>query len=169
MVERAGEISTSLKLYRIVEQRLCMVDETLPCTLDAMKMYASEGRGDIDYLKFMNLDNESFLEAIYMCAFNAVPPVQYINLWKEDIDTLSKELFQKKFMHSFVQRVDFATSHVRLRNCFCINASDYTPIILRRNWIRQKIYLHFKPMYLRLPKGLKMFLKKRFFKLFFAN
>ena len=165
-----GEIKTSLKLYQMVEQKLREEgDETLPATLPAMEIYASEGRGDIDYLKFMNLDNESFLEAIYMCAFNAVPPREYIDLWQDDIETLPKEILQKKFLYSFVQRVDYGSKHIRLRNCFCINASDCEPKILRRTWIRQQIYLRFKPMYLCFPHGLKTFLKKHLWKYFFAN
>ena len=115
MEERMEDSSTSVKLYQMVEQKLSGVGETLPCTLSAMAAYSTEERGNIDYLHFMNLDNESFLEAIYMCAFNAVPPQEYLDLWREDMETLSRESFQKKFMNSFVQRVDFSSERSHLR------------------------------------------------------
>ena len=169
MEERMEDSSTSVKLYQMVEQKLSGVGETLPCTLSAMAAYSTEERGNIEYLHFMNLDNESFLEAIYMCAFNAVPPQEYLDLWREDMETLSRESFQKKFMNSFVQRVDFSSRHVRLRNCFCLDVPDFVPGILCKNRIRQQLYLRLKPLYLRLPDRTRKLLKRYLWKFFFAN
>lgn len=161
----AKKAGTSQQIYQMIAQKLEGTGESLPWTMESLSVYAVEGRGDIDYLKLVNLDNRSFMEAFYMLAFNAMPAAEYLEFWEADVETLPKDQFQKKFVNSFVQRPDFSTRYVRLRNCTCINALDFSP---RRLRFREKVYVRLQPLYMKLPQGVRACLKKMLWKLFFT-
>ena len=161
----AKEVGTSQKIYRMIEQSLERTGESLPWTMESLTVYAVEGRGDIDYLKLINLDNRSFMEVFYMLAFNAMPAKEYIEFWDDDVETLPRNQFQQKFVQSFVQRPDFASRHVRLRNCTCINALDFSTKRLR---FRERVYVHLQPLYMKLPCGMRSCLKKMLWKFLFT-
>lgn len=108
-------------LYQKIADNLHKSGEELPCTPEAFHLYATEGRADIDYLKLINLDNRSFLEAVYILSYNTLPPRDYLQLWQRWILTLPKEEFQRRFINSFVNSSDFGVRHVRLRNCICLD------------------------------------------------
>jgi len=164
------DISTSEKIYLLMEQRLSERNESLPCTMDALRVYASESRAEIDYLKLINLDNRSFFDAVYIISFNTVPPADYVNLWQKSIETLPREKFQRKFMNSFVQRRDFATRHVRLRNCICL---DIPAKNAGGKWgkkpFKEKIFQMLKPVYLKFPEPAREKLKAFLWDYFFVQ
>ena len=165
--ESAG---TSEKIYLLMAQRLREVQEELPCTLDALRAYAAEGRAEIDYLKLINLDNRSFLDAVYTISFNTVPPASYVETWERYIEELPKEKFQRKFMNTFVRRRDFAVRHVRLRNCICLDQpggdryEDYNG-----KPFKERIFQTLRPVYLKLPKPAREKLKTIFWNYFFLQ
>lgn len=162
------EIGTSEKLYQFLSKRLEQEGENLPCTLDAMKVYARSARAELDYLDLINLDNRSLVDACYSISFNFSPPDDYIDQWREDIEKLSKDEFHKKFMNSFVQSPEFGKKHVRLRNCICLDPPAkfrQSPGVRLRIWI----YSTFKPMYMRLPVTTRQRLKKLLWNSFFVR
>lgn len=160
-VNYSEDISTIKKIYLLMEQNLAEVNEDMPFTMDAACAYASEGRGEIDYLKLINLDNHSFFDATYMIAFNTLPPTYYIDRWRTDIETLPKEEFHRKFINSFVQLPDFGKRHVRLRNCICLDVpeknGDRKPV---KKTIKEQIFRILKPIYLKFPQPIRNELKK---------
>ncbi len=147
---------TSERLYQLLEERVKAQGETLPCTMDALRVYASEGRKELDYLKLMELDNRSFFDVCYCLAFNIYPPAHYLEQWKNDIETLPKEEFQRRFLIGFSRLPLYGQWHVRLRNCFCLSPEDM-------NGFSGKLYAwlydHFHGPYLRLPESVRHFLK----------
>lgn len=161
---------TSEKLYLLMEQRLREVQEELPCTMDALRAYASEGRAEIDYLKLINLDNRSFFDAVYTISFNTIPPADYVDSWKRAIETLPKEKFQRKFMNSFVRRRDFAVRHVRLRNCICLDlpAADRNGDYKEKPF-KERVFQTLRPVYLKLPKPVREKLKTLLWNYFFLQ
>lgn len=159
------EVGTSQRIYQMIAHELENTVESLPWTMEALSVYAAEGRGDIDYLKLINLDNRSFMEAFYMLAFNAIPAKEYIEFWKDDVEILPRDQFQQKLVNSFVRRPDFSSRHVRLRNCICINALDFSP---RRLRFRERVYVRLQPLYMKLPHGVRTCLKKALWKFFFT-
>ena len=166
-----GKLSTTEKLYLILEERLKENGEELNYSQAALNAYASSPRADIDCLKLINLDNRSFLEAVYMIAFNFTPPLEYINEWDEKIKTLTQEEFQREFISSFVTCPAFGKEHVRLRNCLyiheCVFKKNKSKKQKRLRGILLQIYYLFKPIYLNLPAKMKSFLKTHFRKYVF--
>jgi len=166
----AQDIGTSEKLYLLMAQRLKDTDERLPYTMDALRTYASEGRAEIDYLKLINLDNRSFFDAVYMIAFNTIPPAQYAAQWRTAIETLPKEKFQRNFINSFVERRDFATHYVRLRNCTCLNMPSQNMKGDRHSkTLKERIFQMLKPAYLKLPEPAREKLKALLWNYFFCS
>lgn len=166
MVESTLDMNnTNRKLYNLIADRLEEQGERMPCTLESLYVYAEEPRADIDYLKIINLDNQSFFDACYVLAFNTYPPAHYNEHWKEDIENLSREEFQRKFINSFVCLRDFGTKHIRLRNCIYLEEqknkqyeqekSELTTRIKIKDWI----YKTFKPIYTKMPALVKRMLK----------
>lgn len=163
-----ADISTSEKLYAFLSERLEQEGESLPCTLDAMKVYARSTRADLDYLDLINLDNRSLVDACYTISFNFSPPDDFIDQWREDIKSLPKDEFHEKFMNSFVELRDFGKKHVRLKNCICLKR----PAKFRadsRARLRIWMYNTFKPMYMRLPVPMRRRLKDLLWKRFFVR
>ena len=160
------EISTSDKLYALMAERLKMKQESLPCTLDALSVYATEKRAQIDYLKLINLDNRSFFDACYIIAFNVFPSEFHVRMWQESINALPREEFQRKFLNSFVLLPEFSAYQVRLKNGFCMDVPRKSASHCVST-IKRTIYRVFKPFYMRFPgsirKGLNKLLWKRFF------
>ena len=164
----SGTMSLSDKLYALAAERLKEHGESLPCTLDAMHVFAQSPRAELDYLQLINLDNRSLVDACYAISFYFPPPDHYIDQWKEDIENLSKDEFHKKFMNSFVHLPDFGKKHVRLRNCICLDMPAkfrQSPGVRLRIWI----YSTFKPMYMRLPVATRQRLKKLLWNRFFVR
>lgn len=115
---------TSDRIYQHIADKLREAGGEVPCTPEAFHLFATEGRAELDYLKLMNLDNLSFLQAIYSISFNTFPPEEYISVWQKSIDTLPEEEFQRKFINAFVRAKLFTTQHIRLRNCICLDGID---------------------------------------------
>lgn len=161
---------TSEKIYLLMERSLTERGEFLPCTMDALRAYASEGRAEIDYLKLINLDNRSFFDAVYTISFNTVPPANYIDQWQRFMETLPKEKFQQKFINSFVQRRDFGTRHVRLRNCTCLDmpARNKGDKQVKKPF-KETIFQTLKPLYLKLPESAREKLKVLLWNYFFLQ
>lgn len=158
---KTEQLSTSDKLYDLLLGK----NGSLPCEIDALRVYSRSPQREVDYLSLANLNNRSFLQAFYLLCFNIYPPAQMMEYWEPSIQELDREEFQKKFVESFIQRPDFATKHIRLYNCTILEPAKLgTP----RSRFKIKIYCAMKPLYLRLPTGMKAFLKKCFWKLFFV-
>ena len=162
------EIGTSEKLYQFLSKRLEQEGESLPCTLDAMKVYARSARAELDYLDLINLDNRSLVDACYSISFNFSPPDDYIDQWREDIEKLSKDEFHKKFMNSFVRLRNFSVRHVRLRNCICLDMpARIKPGLSARR--RAGLYRLLHPIYSRMPASMKDRLKRALWDKFFVR
>ena len=92
-------ISTLDKLYSLLERRLEQAGNSLPCTMEALHIYASSPRSDTDYLDLINLDNQSLFDSVYMITASNIPRSDYAELWEERIKSLPKEKFHMEFMN----------------------------------------------------------------------
>lgn len=162
--------NTAQDLYNYIEEKAKLVNVDLPCTKDALIAYATMGRGEIDCIELMNLDNLSFCEAFYLLSFNIQPTKAFYEQWKEKAEILSREEFRKVFVESFTKRPDFSTFHVKLYNCVYLTEPQFDPEKLydlpELNGLAF-IYLKLKPFYLKLPLRVRLILKKLFRNMFF--
>ena len=162
-------ISTLDKLYSLLERRLEQAGNSLPCTMEALHIYASSPRSDIDYLDLINLDNQSLFYSVYMITASNIPRSDYVELWEERIKSLPKEKFHMEFMNAFVSWPEFSAYHVRLKNCIYVDADFHSKrdvMFVRKLTFR--IYRMLKPIYLQLPDNIRQALKLRFRKYVFG-
>ncbi len=164
MSQEGTQQTTTERLYSILEARLQAQGEDLPCTREALRVYSESPRADLDYLKLINLDNRSFFDACYMIAFNTYPPAHYVEQWQSDMEQLSREAFQKKFINAFIRLPDIRKWNVRIRNCPYL-----TPPAKLRTGLRTRVYRTFLPVYKRLPASAKRRIKQVLWKFFFQD
>lgn len=165
---KARELTTSEKLYRYMERRMGETGAEMPCSQTVLSLYAAAPRADLDYLQLINLNNRDLFDACYILSFNVMPPADYFERWKEDIETLPKEEFHKKFINSFVYIRDYGKFFVRMRNCVYMQ----NPVKIRSGSLmkwREKLYHGLKPLYMKLPKKTRNRLKDRLWKYFFTR
>ena len=152
---------TTGKLIDYLDQKLRDDGSTLPCSKEALRIFSSGKRGDVDCFDLINLDNESFRDAFYMRCFNVFPSQQFITSWEERIKQ-PKDAFQKEYVESLTKDPHFMHAQVKLHNCIYLDPSVYKTHLVSIWKILGKIYSVFKPLYLRLPINMRIWLKRRF-------
>lgn len=152
---------TTDKLIDYLDQKLREDGSTLPCSKEALQVFSKGKRGEVDCFDFVNLDNESFRDALYMRCFNAFPPPQFTVSWEERIKQ-PRDVFQKEYVASLTRDPRFMHIPVRLHNCIYLDPSVYKTHLVSIWKVMGRIYSTFKPLYLRLPMNMRMRLKRLF-------
>lgn len=152
---------TTEKLIDYLDHKLREDGSELPCSKEALRVFSDGKRRDIDCFDFVNLDNECFRDALFMCCFNDYPSQQFIKAWEERIK-LPKDEFQKKYVEALTRGPHFMSGQVKLHNCIYLDPSIYKTFLARRRKITRRIYSVLRPLYLRLPVSIRMLRKKRF-------
>lgn len=169
--------STTEKLVDYMEASLRQAGEDLPCTKEALMVFSTGKRSEIDCFDLVNLDNQSYCDAFYMLSYNNYPTPDYIERWKKEAEQLPREKFQKTFTTFFTHEDRFSRQHVRLYNCMYLDLSAFKVDIKKRAkrlkstdipGYRIKVYHTFLPLYMRLPMSNRMWLKKHYRKYFFT-
>lgn len=163
--------STTERLYEYLEGQLKLQGEKLPCTKDALLLYSEYPWADINYLDFINLDNKSFFEALYLVSFNRSVPQTLRDNWNEQIETLDRKTFQEKYINYFINRRRFDTGHVKLRNCIC-EIKQYDLKYFNGNFqtsFKERVYQKLHPIYMKMPIKLRLIFKKTFRRYFFVD
>lgn len=85
-------------IYSIVEQRLAANGMSQACSRDAFIAVRNLRLAELNFAELSRLDNRSFIETIYMAMWLRLPTLDERSQWDNDIETMSPQEFQRKFM-----------------------------------------------------------------------
>ena len=130
-------------IYSIVERRLRANGMENACSRDAFVAVRGLRLGEIDGIGLTKLDNRSFVDAVYLTAWNRPPTDDERDVWRDDIQSLPPSDFQRKFMGWLASK--------RKNNAF----AKPSPVAILLN----KTYNH---VFLKTPEPFQKFVRDHF-------
>lgn len=156
-------------IYEKMNEKLAISGKEMPFSKDAFLVYTKTMPYRADYLQMIDLPNQAFLEAAYLCLFNRPPEQAALDNWQAKINSLKPEEFQNEVLGQLKNSKEFENKGCQLYNATILpdnlaSAKRYTSIHSQAS----RIYRKFLPLYMKLPSGTRGWFKRKFRKYVFG-
>ena len=108
-------MSVYAKLYDVVAENLQNADMTFGYKKTTFLNDVNSSPQTIDVSKYLELDNEAFLQAVFVAAFKRLPEPKEVEKWNAKIE-LPKTDFQRLVLADIANSSVVAINHIQLDN-----------------------------------------------------
>lgn len=103
------------EVYKIAEENMEKNGGKIVIRKDAVKFYALNKPGEMDLYLCEFMDNETFLQAVYLGMFNRMPDEKAVSDWSKKYD-MPRFKFRKQLMDKIINSAEFANKPIIVRN-----------------------------------------------------
>ncbi|MBQ9827768.1 MAG: DUF4214 domain-containing protein [Lachnospiraceae bacterium] len=103
------------EVYKIAEENMEKNGGKLQINKDAVKFYALNKPGEMDLYLCEFMDNETFLQAVYLGMFNRMPDDSAVAYWSKKYG-MPRFKFRKEVMDRVINSAEFKRNSIVVRN-----------------------------------------------------